>query len=304
MQNDGKQLEALVAFVENKLLPAGFKVTTNKGIFNDEGIQIAEFDIEISGKVGSTEFKWLIECRNRPTTGTAPGSWIEQLVGRRTRFGFNKVTAVSTTGFAVGASKFAIEQGIELREVMSINPEEFTDWLFPVCLIERHTTLENALFVLDKSEPEQKRQALATLLSSVDGSTAILKSSKTGEMTTAASAFSLAAEGVTGLFDDLKENGPERKVRLHANYTDDDHFVIETSKGSIQISAIVFEGELRLRVTHVPLIATAEYRRTDSGEVISQVASFAPMSMLGMNFSTEVHKITETGEMHIIARRM
>ncbi|NTU52690.1 MAG: hypothetical protein HGA97_03115 [Chlorobiaceae bacterium] len=130
----------------------------------------------------------------------------------------------------------------------------------------------------------------------------ILKSSKTGEKTTAASAFSLAAEGVNGLFDDLKENGPERKVRLHANYTDDDHFVIDTSEGSIQICAIVFEGELRLRVTHIPLIATAEYRHTDSGEVISQIASFAPMSVLGKNISTEVHKITETGETHIIAR--
>lgn len=34
-------------------------------------------------------------------------SWIEQLVGRRARFGFNKVTAVSITGFATGAAEFA-----------------------------------------------------------------------------------------------------------------------------------------------------------------------------------------------------
>ena len=115
MTSDGKQLEALVAFVEKTLLPDGFNVTTNERIFNDEGIQIAEFDIEIRGRVGTTEIAWLIECRDRPTSGPAPGSWIEQLVGRRARFGFNKVTAVSTTGFAAGATEFALAKGIERR---------------------------------------------------------------------------------------------------------------------------------------------------------------------------------------------
>jgi len=129
MKSDGKQLEGLVSFVETTLLPQGFDVKTNERIYNDEGIQVAEFDIEIRGKVGSTSIAWLIECRDRPGQGPAPGSWIEQLVGRRIRFGFNKVTAVSTTGFAQGAIEFAQEQGIELREVKSLIAEEFADWL-------------------------------------------------------------------------------------------------------------------------------------------------------------------------------
>lgn len=129
MAADGKQLEALVAFAEKTLLPMGFSVTANQRVFNDERIQIAEFDIEIRGKVGSTAFAWLIECRDRPTSGPAPGAWIEQLVGRRARFGFNKVTAVSTTGFASGATDFARAQGIELREVRALLPEEFANWL-------------------------------------------------------------------------------------------------------------------------------------------------------------------------------
>ncbi|HEY4363603.1 MAG TPA: restriction endonuclease [Bryobacteraceae bacterium] len=125
MASNGKNLEALVAFVEQTLKAPGLNVSTNKGVFNDEGIQIAEFDVEVLGKFGSTEIHWLIECRDRPSQGPAPGSWIEQLVGRRTRFGFNKVTAVSTTGFAPGAVDFARSQGIELREVAALSPEEF-----------------------------------------------------------------------------------------------------------------------------------------------------------------------------------
>jgi len=60
MAVNGKQLESLVAFVEETLLPEGFTVTTNERVFNEEGIQIAEFDIEIRGKVGSTAIAWLI----------------------------------------------------------------------------------------------------------------------------------------------------------------------------------------------------------------------------------------------------
>ena len=92
---DGKQLEALVAFVEKALLPEGFEVRANERVYNDEGAQIAELDVEIRGRIGSTNISWLIECRDRPGDGPAPGAWIEQLVGRRTRFGFNK--AVSYT---------------------------------------------------------------------------------------------------------------------------------------------------------------------------------------------------------------
>ena len=120
MSNTGKQLESLVKEIEKYLLPDTFKISSNDRIFNDDGVQIAEFDIRISGKVGSTNFNWLIECRDRPSNGAAPGSWIEQLVGRRDRFNFDKVTAVSTTGFAEEAIKYAKSKGIELRTVSEI----------------------------------------------------------------------------------------------------------------------------------------------------------------------------------------
>ncbi|SRR5258708_1390710 len=117
MANDGRQLEGLVSFVEETLLGQGFDVKTNRRVLNDEGVQVAEFDIEIRGKVGSTKFAWLIECRDRPGQGPAPGSWIEQLYGWRERFRFDKVTAVSTTGFSAGAAEWGQKAGIELREV-------------------------------------------------------------------------------------------------------------------------------------------------------------------------------------------
>jgi hypothetical protein len=129
LASDGKDLELLVAFVEETLVPQGFSVSMNKRVFDDEGNQIAEFDVEVSGKLGSTDVRWLIECRDRPSSGAAPVAWIEQLVGRRDRFRFSKVTAVSTTRFASEARNYAERAGIEVREVKTLSPEEFWPWL-------------------------------------------------------------------------------------------------------------------------------------------------------------------------------
>jgi hypothetical protein len=112
MANDGKKLEQLVAFVEEVLLPAGMKVEARRLVYDEDGFLIAELDIEITGKVGSTDFSWLIECRDRPSSGPAPASWIEQLYGRKDRFNFNKVTAVSTSGFSRALLTTLVEWGL------------------------------------------------------------------------------------------------------------------------------------------------------------------------------------------------
>jgi len=183
MTSDGRQLEALVAFVEKTLLPQGFAVSTNERVFNDDGVQIAEFDVEIRGRVGSRNIAWLIECRDRPADGPAPGSWIEQLVGRRVRFGFNKITAVSTTGFPHGATEFAQAQGIELREVEALRPEAFTDWLAIGHFqhLEKLTTLQHASILVRPDEADDRKHALLDLISKTSADAAFLRSTKTGE---------------------------------------------------------------------------------------------------------------------------
>ena len=124
MTNDGTQLENLVADVERRLMP-GFDVELHRKFYNDDGVQIAEFDIVITGDLGSSKIHWLIECRDREDA--APVSWIEQLVGRRQRFGIDRVFAVSTSGFSPGAIEFAAREHIILRTVDDITliPDAF-----------------------------------------------------------------------------------------------------------------------------------------------------------------------------------
>lgn len=119
MTSDGRALERLVADLKALLLGTGFTVAGNDRVFDNEGNQLAEFDVTIEGRFGSTRFKWLIECRDRPSEGPAPGSWIQQLAGRRQQFDFDKIVAVSTTGFSPGATHAARELNVTLRTVIS-----------------------------------------------------------------------------------------------------------------------------------------------------------------------------------------
>lgn len=106
--------------IERQLLGEEFTVEVNNRVYSDDGHQLAEFDIEIRGRVGSSDVHWLIECRDRPSTGPAPASWVEQLAGRKQAHRLDRVFAVSTTGFSPAASEIADRLDIRLRTVTNV----------------------------------------------------------------------------------------------------------------------------------------------------------------------------------------
>jgi hypothetical protein len=301
--NDGKQLESLVSFVEQSLLPRGFDVKTNTRICNDEGTQIAEFDVEIRGRLGSTDIAWLIECRDRPGEGAAPGSWIEQLVGRKTRFGFNKVSAVSTTGFTAGAIEFARTAGIELRTVADLTSNAFVNWLGISFMVSTKQTakVHNAKIILDEDTSVEIRQVMDAALKETTMTSPIFRRSIIGPEFSAADAF-LGAVNELGLFDNVNPNGNWKPINIDARYSPDSHFFVDTSAGPVAILRIYFEGELQVEVTHLPLERATEYRRDDSGQCISQLAAFAPQDVNGKKVALEFHRIADSGQISVVLR--
>jgi hypothetical protein len=134
---------------------------------------------------------------------------------------------------------------------------------------------------------------------------AVLKSLNRGTTVPFADAFLTEVDRVGTLFDDIAPNGPGKTVRLHITYVnDEDHFVVETRMGLIRVRSIVFDGELRVKQSLVPLSVTAEYREVDSGRAISQLAAFAPQNVNGARFSIELHRMAESGETHIAMRKL
>jgi hypothetical protein len=301
--NDGRHLEALVAFVEERMLPKGFDVKCNRRVYNEEGAQIAEFDVEIRGRLGTTDIAWLIECRDRPSSGPAPGNWIEQLVGRKSRFGFNKVTAVSTTGFADGAIEFALQQGIELRVVDALTPNAFS-WLQlqDMRLLERRAKLDNARILVNANVTGNLRSAVEEVVSMASESDKILRSIRNGEQYTVSAAF-LGAVEQQSLFEGVDINGRAKKVALHVSYTNDhDHFVVDTKLGAVRAEVIVFHGELTAVESLVPVDARAKYISVGTGETISQVVAFEPRGICGQSMALELHRMGEDGETYVMLR--
>ena len=305
MKSDGKRLEGIVAFVEKTLLPSGFEVEVNRREHDEQGVQIAEFDVSVRGKIGTSDFNWLIECRDRPSSGAAPGAWIEQLVGRRQRFGFNKVTAVSTTGFAEGAVEWAKTSGIELREVASLTPESFASWLsIPGVISDTlRTTLRSAHLHLTEPVSEERRQAALALIQGLGSDKRILKVAS-GERANLDEAFNTALGSRQEVWADAVPNGPARTVQVTANYIPEARFTIETCEGDVEVDVIVFAGEINLEREILPLASTQEYRHMGAGGAISQVATYAPHAVMGMKFVTEFHRLEDTGETHILMRRV
>ncbi len=306
MDKTGKQLEGLVSFIEKLHLPDGFEVKTNERVLHEDGIQVAEFDIEVRGKLGTTDIVWLIECRDRPSQGPAPASWIEQLVGRRTRFKFNRVTAVSTTGFAQDGKKFALQEGIELREVKALTPEHFGDWLlfqsFP--MVQQMHHLAQASLIIDASESEPRRAAFRRAIEGRGSDQTILRSTETDKLVSPLAVFATVVAQNPSLFKGVMPDQPGTKSTIRVRYPNDlSHFVVDTPVGSIRIREILFQGELSVKCTPIPLARTVEYGHVLSGEPISQTAAF-DFAAFDTKISLEMHKLAETGETHIVLRKL
>lgn len=305
MGKDGKFLENLVRQIEAMLLPGAFTVKANSQVYDDAGVQIAEFDIEIRGRLGSTDIAWLIECRDRPSEGSAPGSWIEQLVGRRDRFGFDRVTAVSTTGFSVGATDYARDRNIELRHVRELQLEDVATWLGTqhIVLTQPCTKLEAVMFLVDDNEPKPNKDAMAESISGKNGNALLLRSIETSETISAAQAFAVAVTTThPELFNDILPNMPGKRIRTRVTYPNDSsHFVVDTIRGPIRVKEILFAGILSTKMSEIPLSSIREYAHDATGEVIAQSAAF---SANGHNLSFELHKMGESSETHVVIRRL
>lgn len=302
MDNSGRALEALVSFVETKLLPPGFKVTNNRREYDDGGEQLAEFDIVVEGKLGSTEIRWLIECRDRPAQGPAPGAWIEQLAGRRSRFGFNKVTAVSTAGFSASAVDAAARGRIELRTVAALAPESFSDWLQLSGIHERKYVhdLKHCLISPPPDATQEQLDALHDVLRSARPGAQIFKAVKTGECFEPRTVFLSAASSDQSLKDGVDEGSPPKSVALTVQWPTDDHFVVDTAVGPVRIHEAKFIGEIRVETEFIPIGSSKEYRNAADGTPISQVVAF-PVELETGPINLELHRIVDKG-IFVVAR--
>lgn len=297
MAFDGVALERFVQQIEELYLPPGCDVQVRKRVYDESGVQLAEFDVVIQGKFGSTDISWLIECRDRPSEGAAPAAWIEQLVGRRQVHKFMRVTAVSTTGFSEGAKKLGRDCGVELRSVRDLTAAELSGGLRECSfqVEKRVAKVLGAQAFIDSSVAADLSDAAREVLRVSLGKDPALRLERTGDVISVAAAFGRAVDSVGGLFDDIEPNDPlgsEVEIRMPFPAADG-AVLVDTPLGAVAILAMKFKGRLLVRHQPVSLGAVREYVRDDGG-VIAQTAEF-PVSLKAGEFSLQVHELPGSG---------
>lgn len=293
---NGTELENFVARLEQALVPAGFTVETRRREFSADGVQIAELDIVISGRVGSSPVTCLIECRDRPSEGSAPGSWIEQLVGRRSRFRFDKVMAVSTTGYAPGAIEFAKEAGVSLRGANELTAEGVADWFQAQTFDVVHRTihLEYAKIFISDTEPAHRANAATVAIQAASLDQPFLKNPKTGERVRPVDAFTIALSRRPTLWPEDPNQTWSDRVEIDACYPTTDSYELETSVGAVAVPRILFRGVIGLKVDSVPFTRFAEYTDELAGDRIASSVE-ADLNMEGERYMVSLDKLTVDG---------
>jgi hypothetical protein len=292
MIRDGRALETFVKQIEEEAAAPGTTVEPRVKAYSEDGKQIAEFDIVVTGKFGTGDIKWLLECRDRPSEGAAPNSWIEQLIGRKLAHHFDRVTAVSTTGFAPGCAELATRYRIELRSVNKVDPSEFADW-FQVELMEcfnRVADLKHCGVEFAEEQSEAQKMEIEALLT--QGANAMrLWSPQDQAYTTASHAF-LALVSQHNLWDDLPI-GQKKGISIVGEYPADDRFQIELDSGRLTVSRMRFDGELWVEKTLVPIAAAEEYSTVgEESEVIAQRVQYQ-LPAHGRNFALEIIRLPD-----------
>jgi hypothetical protein len=265
LAKSGKELEDFVKNVESVFLPLGFNISSREKIFDEDGTQIAEFDLIISGKLGTTEINWLIECRDRPSEGAAPSSWIQQLIGRQEVYEFNKVTAVSSTGFSKSAVIAAKKAGIELRTLKDLKPDSMFNWFKSEHLTFRktETKLKNVKFHIPKlpvelnnklkefHKPEQK----------------ILTHTSEDKLFSLLDMWRYTMNRIPGIDSDVEPNKNPIPKEFPVKYPDPKYrFLINLQEKEYQIEGAIFFVDIMVVKELIPISKTTQYHNEEKTE--------------------------------------
>jgi hypothetical protein len=135
--------------------------------------------------------------------------------------------------------------------------------------------LEHASVFIHPEETKERQQAALSLLRSIAGTAAFLRSTSTSKVSTAQEAFLGAVHLCPQAWEGVLANAQPRLIRLHCIYDNDaDHFVMDTSAGPVRVQSIVYEGQLSLQETDVPPEAS-RYVSLETNEGIAEIAKFS-----------------------------
>jgi len=226
-------------------------------------------------------------------------------MGRRIRLGFDRVFAVSSTGFSKVAAACAQKWGIELREVEELSSEDFAPLLLTSKLEMFHRSYAiHSVFVQfhqDTSDDSKKlaNRILAQALRPDCKNSAVLSF---GYQSDCVSLDKLVDEYVIAnqLADGVAPGVPKRFSMFCKGEPDrDDNWGVETDLGLVKVAFLTIDFELLVTAETHPLSSSARYRRVDAVAPISQTYSFSVPNYMGQKAEVEFLKLASSGGSYV-----
>ena len=153
-----------------------------------------------------------------------------------------------------------------------------------------------------QSESSEKVEALRSVLASAGPRTKLFRCITNGQTLNGAEACITAASFSKDPYVGLVPDGTEKQIKLAANYpNDEDHYVIDTDLGPVRVYAIKFEAAISVKTSTLPVTEVQDYRSGDTP--IAQVA-LVPIEINGDKYRFEFHHVEQTGETHILMRKL
>lgn len=212
------------------------------------------------------------------------------------------MTAVSTGGFSPGAKTFAKEEGIELREVKDLSPEEFSRWFVASTIPFRHPQgrLLGAMVIVAPEETP----AVTESFKDKPVTEKIFRSIESGEIVSTLEVFESQLNiGEMGKrMQDMKPGDGVIKAKLTFQFpSDSSHYVLDIAGRAVRVREFIFACELFVTEILIPIAKAAEYSSVESGKPISQMVAYE-FPAFGKKLSLEMHNISESGQTQVVLR--
>lgn len=247
MRRAGRELEELVALLEEALGPSGAKVASPDHIADRETGETREVDVSIRAVVGSVPVLVIIECRDRSRIQDV--TWIEQVAQKRNGLGAAKAVAVASSGFSGAAMAKAQALGIETRVIRQITMNEVRAWLQiqEVSFIDRYQEMRGVEVELDTRQIESALDLASSVNEALRGKTSaecvfIAKRSGIPCSVDTLWNFLWGTEPLmTRLFRGVPGDGTRVKKRLKAVFANpQDCYQMLTKEGLVDVKSVTF----------------------------------------------------------------
>jgi hypothetical protein len=289
-------LENFVRGIEEALAGQAVSIESNVKEFSEDGVQLAEFDLIVSGRLGSAEIQVLIECRDRPGSGSAPRSWIEQMIGRRLAGKFSHVIAVSTSGFSEAAKILAVAQKIEIRQVDRLDSKQVGRWIAEINFNFQQIRFDHFDASLDfhPGTSSRIRRAADKLLTNLKSSSKVFVRAGNGEISLR-EIFERSAKALHGEFCTWDVSAP---VKIDIDFSNESHRTwLRTRSGLALLSRLSISARCTMQA--IPMETTTKgYYDSGTGKTISETIGFklpVPDGELGV----DVHLIPDGGTVKV-----